>query len=109
MSVIDDKEAKGLGINEAVTYENGIPKDGGLMDLRMGTTDKAFKCKTCSGDRTECPGHFGHIELAKPMLHVGFIPFVLKLLRCVCFHCSAILAPSVRFALYCILCWFESG
>jgi hypothetical protein len=43
------------------------------------------------------------------MLHVGFIPFVLKLLRCVCFHCSAILAPSVRFALYCVLCWFGSG
>ena len=27
--------------------ENGVPIDGGINDLRMGSTDNAFKCKTC--------------------------------------------------------------
>jgi DNA-directed RNA polymerase II subunit RPB1 len=39
-------------------------------------------------------GHFGHLELAKPMIHVGFLPAILKILRCVCYHCSKILVDE---------------
>ena len=42
-------------------------------------------------DSSECPGHFGHLELRKPMYHVSFLNTTLKVLRCVCFTCSAIL------------------
>lgn len=48
-----------------------------------------------SGNMTECPGHFGHIELAKPVFHVGFITKIMKVLRCVCFFCSKLLVDSV--------------
>lgn len=44
---------------------------------------------------TECPGHFGHIELAKPVFHVGYITKIMKILRCVCFFCSKLLVDSV--------------
>lgn len=44
---------------------------------------------------TECPGHFGHIELAKPVFHVGFLVKTMKVLRCVCFFCSKLLVDSV--------------
>jgi len=47
------------------------PKIGGLMDPRMGTIDRNFKCQTCGEGMAECPGHFGHIELARPMFHPG--------------------------------------
>lgn len=47
------------------------PKLGGLMDPRMGTIDRNFKCQTCGEGMSECPGHFGHIELAKPVFHPG--------------------------------------
>src|SRR6202040_4034326 len=43
------------------------PKMGGLMDPRMGTIDRNFKCQTCGEGMSECPGHFGHIELARPV------------------------------------------
>jgi len=43
------------------------PKIGGLHDPRMGTINRNFKCQTCSEGMAECPGHFGHIELAKPV------------------------------------------
>ena len=36
----------------------------------------------------ECPGHFGHIELKKPVYHIGFIDIVKKILQCICFSCS---------------------
>jgi DNA-directed RNA polymerase II subunit RPB1 len=36
----------------------------------------------------ECPGHFGHIELAKPVFHIGFITKIKKICESVCFHCG---------------------
>jgi DNA-directed RNA polymerase beta' subunit len=77
------------------TFERGNPKVGGLSDPRMGTVVKSMNCDTCSSNMVQCPGHFGHLELAKPMLNVGFIRTVLCVLRCVCFNCSAILADEV--------------
>jgi DNA-directed RNA polymerase II subunit RPB1 len=39
----------------------------------------------------ECPGHFGHINLAKRVFHVGLLIHTLKTLRSVCFNCSSLL------------------
>ena len=46
-------------------------KPGGLSDPRLGTIDRNFKCATCGEGMTECPGHFGHIELARAVYHNG--------------------------------------
>jgi len=75
-------------------YEQGKPKMKGLLDPRMGTVDRQMKCATCSGSMTECPGHFGHLELAKPVFNIGFLSTVLKILRSVCFHCSKLLVDE---------------
>ncbi|KAK3924047.1 DNA-directed RNA polymerase II subunit RPB1 [Frankliniella fusca] len=79
------------GIKYAETMEGGRPKLGGLMDPRQGVIDRSSRCQTCAGNMTECPGHFGHIDLAKPVFHVGFITKTIKILRCVCFYCSKLL------------------
>lgn len=54
-------------------YDEGTqkPKNNGLLDPRMGTIDRNYKCQTCGEGMAECPGHFGHIELAKPVYHIG--------------------------------------
>ncbi|KAJ7259919.1 ribosomal polymerase B1 [Mycena rebaudengoi] len=44
---------------------------GGLMDPRMGTIDRNFKCQTCGEGISECSDHFDHIELARPVFHPG--------------------------------------
>jgi len=36
----------------------------------------------------DCPGHFGHIELAKPVFHAGFIVKVKKIIECICHSCG---------------------
>ena len=65
---------------------------GGLSDPRLGTMDRAVKCITDGSGVLDCPGYFGHIELAKPMFHIHFIKTVVKVLRCVSFHSSKLLA-----------------
>src|SRR5262249_46715261 len=49
------------------------------------------RCQTCAGSTVECPGHFAHLELAKPVYHIGFIAKTVRILRCVCFYCSKLL------------------
>lgn len=44
----------------------------------------------------DCPGYFGHIELAKPMFHVHFLKTVVKALRCVSYHNSKLMVLPVR-------------
>ncbi|KAJ6451309.1 DNA-directed RNA polymerase II, subunit 1 [Mycena sanguinolenta] len=68
------------------------PKIGGPMDPRMGTIDRNFKCQTCGEGMSECPGHFGHIELACHVFHPGFIFKVKKILECICLNCGKLKA-----------------
>ena len=62
------------------TYDKDIPVIKGLFDARMGVTDTGEICNTCSQKNTHCPGHFGHIELARTIYHYQFIQITLKIL-----------------------------
>ncbi len=84
-------------VNTADTYdEDGIPIMGGLMDGRLGTLEPRQRCKTCGNTATECPGHFGHIELAVPIIHVEFTKLIYKLLRTTCGNCGRVSLPDDR-------------
>jgi DNA-directed RNA polymerase subunit A' len=73
------------------TYdEDGMPVQGGLMDNRLGTLEPGQKCATCGNTSAKCPGHFGHIELAEPVLHIAFVDDVHKLLLITCRSCNRI-------------------
>ena len=79
------------------TYdEDGYPIDGGLMDTRLGVIDPGLVCKTCGGRIGECPGHFGHIELAKPVIHIGFAKTIYKILKAVCPHCGRVAITEAK-------------
>ena len=65
------------GIHRPETYSMGEPVYGGINDPRMGNTFEP-----------DDPGHFGHIELAHPVFHIGFWNEILSVLRCFCFGCS---------------------
>ncbi len=76
----------------ADTYDDdGYPIDMGLMDPRLGVIDPGLRCRTCGGRPGECPGHFGHIELAAPVIHVGFARLLRKVLRTTCRKCGRLL------------------
>ncbi len=74
------------------TYdEDGYPIENGLMDRRLGVIDPGLKCKTCGAKGGDCPGHFGHINFARPVIHVGFADTIHKILRSTCRKCGRIL------------------
>lgn len=78
--------SKGLTSNDI--YETKAPKEGGLIDRRMGITNLSLTCNTCNLTSNTCPGHFGHILLKYPMYHIGFLPMVRTILNCVCHNCG---------------------
>jgi DNA-directed RNA polymerase II subunit RPB1 len=80
-----------VSITSTDLYENNLPKFFGLFDPKMGPYDKNFKCNTCRQSYMECPGHFGHIELAEPVYNIHFMNILKKLLSCVCYTCSNLL------------------
>ena len=98
--ILSPEEIRRMSVtNPPIEYpelmEGGKPKERGLMDPRLGPVDRDSQCKTCAGSYIDCPGHFGHLELTKPVYHVAFLAKTLKVLRCVCFHCSKLLVdPS---------------
>lgn len=51
-----------------------------LFSFQLINVDKILfsRCKTCAGNMIECPGHFGHLDLAKPVFHPGFLTKTLK-------------------------------
>ena len=77
--------------DDLIYKENGDPLLKGINSDRLGTMDRERLCKTCLGSQVSCPGHFGHIALARPVYHGNMMDFIRKVLRCVCFKCSHLL------------------
>jgi DNA-directed RNA polymerase subunit A' len=77
------------------TYdEDGVPIPTGVMDPLLGTLEPGQRCKTCGNTYLSCPGHFGHIELAVPVIHIGFVKIIHELLKCTCRSCGRLLLPE---------------
>jgi DNA-directed RNA polymerase subunit A' len=93
------RRMSGVKIITADTYDDdGYPIEMGLMDLHLGVIEPNLRCRTCGGRVNECPGHFGIIELAMPVIHVGYAKEIKRLLQSTCRACGRMLpdAPSPR-------------
>ncbi len=93
--LLSPKEIKKMACAKVVTPElydkEGYPVDGGLMDVRLGVIDPGLRCKTCGEKLKECMGHFGYIELARPVIHILFTKPILDFLRSTCKDCGRVL------------------
>ena len=79
-------------IHTSDTYdEDGGSISGGLMDQRLGTLEPRQRCRTCGNISINCPGHYGHIELAVPVIHVEFAKQIYKILSVTCRGCGRLL------------------
>ena len=95
------RKLSAIEVQTADTYdEDGVPIVSGLMDGRLGTLEPRQKCKTCGNTASACPGHFGHIELAEPVVHVAFAKFIHKLLQVTCRNCGRILLSGDKIKAY---------
>lgn len=81
-------------ITSNATYEGSEPKIGGLFDPRMGVLENGKQCRSCGQSNNNCPGHFGHYRMARPVYYIQFLPMVLNILSCVCISCSKLLVDK---------------
>jgi DNA-directed RNA polymerase subunit A' len=101
LSPSEIRKLSAVEIQTADTYdEDGVPIVSGLMDGRLGTLEPRQKCKTCGNTASACPGHFGHIELAEPVVHVAFAKLLHKLLQVTCRNCGRILLSADKIKSY---------
>ena len=94
-SLLSPEQIKKIGAAKIITPElydmDGYPVDGGVMDLRLGAIDPGVRCRTCGGKLKECLGHPGYIEIARPVVHLKYVPFIEVLLRSTCQECGRVL------------------
>ncbi|MDI6707643.1 MAG: DNA-directed RNA polymerase subunit A' [Candidatus Thermoplasmatota archaeon] len=94
-ALLSPKEIREMATAKIITADtyddDGFPVDMGLMDPRLGVIEPGLKCKTCGGRVDQCPGHFGYIDLAMPVIHVGYVKLIKHILESTCRACGALL------------------
>jgi len=101
MSPEDIRKMSVVTVEYPDTYgDDGFPIEKGLMDPRLGIIDPSLVCRTCGFKGGDCQGHFGSIELARPVIHVGFGDVIHKILRSTCNDCGRILLNDDQIAYF---------
>ncbi|XP_069719344.1 DNA-directed RNA polymerase III subunit RPC1 isoform X3 [Phaenicophaeus curvirostris] len=67
------------------------PLQYGVLDHRMGTSEKDRPCETCGKNLADCLGHYGYIDLELPCFHVGYFKAVIGILQMICKTCCRIM------------------
>lgn len=81
---------------ELFSMPSRSPAMGGVLDPRLGVSDKVSTCATCKRKLVDCVGHYGYIDLALPCFHMGFIKHTLNILQAICKSCSRVLLSDVE-------------
>lgn len=87
-SALNEPGDSKVGVNIVEIEDRGIPRKGGINDMRMGTVSNGLICGQCGQDMERCPTHIGHVELHKPVFHVLLLDHLKDVLNCVCTHCA---------------------
>ncbi|RLF31498.1 MAG: DNA-directed RNA polymerase subunit A', partial [Thermoplasmata archaeon] len=96
-SLLSPQEIRKMSATKVITADtyddDGFPIAMGLMDPRLGVIEPGLRCKTCGlrVGKDKCPGHFGHIDLAMPVIHVGLVKTIRDCLRATCRECGKLL------------------
>jgi DNA-directed RNA polymerase subunit A' len=94
-SFFSPEDIKKMSVAKIVTPElydkEGYPVDGGLMDIRLGVIDPGLRCKTCGSKLKECMGHFGFVDLARPVIYLKGATVIHDFLRTTCSECNKLL------------------
>ena len=80
-------------LNEGSSLET--PKCNGVNDPRMGPANQSsIICPIDENTYNNCPGYFGHIELAKPVFWPEFMQIIINVIRYTCYNCSKLLIET---------------
>jgi DNA-directed RNA polymerase beta' subunit len=89
ISVTQNMEYMGESINKGIYKDicydptSGQANYGGINDPRMGSMFDS-----------EHPGYFGHIDMTRPVYHIGFLKIIIDVLKCVSYYTSELLVDA---------------
>ncbi|KAF6020049.1 POLR3A [Bugula neritina] len=63
----------------------------GVLDHKMGTSEKENNCETCGRALADCVGHYGYVDLELPCFHIGYFRLCITILQKICKSCSCVL------------------
>ena len=91
------RQMSAVEVKTADTYkDDGHAYRQGLMDPHMGVIEPGLVCPTDNCKYDESPGHFGHIALELPVIHIGFVNLIKTALKATCSKCSHILLHDTK-------------
>jgi DNA-directed RNA polymerase III subunit RPC1 len=79
--------------------QNRTPIANSVLDLKLGVSQKGATCATCNQGLNECVGHFGYLDLALPVFHIGHMRTTVTILQTICKSCSRVMLkePDAKF------------
>ncbi|OMJ07858.1 DNA-directed RNA polymerase III subunit rpc1, partial [Smittium culicis] len=92
-SASDIRKSSEIQINHRDLYYSDTrdPVKNGVLDRRLGISDKKSFCETCGLQLADCIGHWGHINLCVPVFHIGFFKAITTILQCICKSCCRVM------------------
>ncbi|KAL3272242.1 hypothetical protein HHI36_022725 [Cryptolaemus montrouzieri] len=98
-SIFTSEEMRKLAVTKIttpLTFDSlGHPLPGGLYDKSLGPmTEKSDPCGTCQKNLSNCPGHFGYIELPLPVVNPIFHKTIGMILKITCLNCYCLQIPA---------------
>lgn len=88
-SILTSREIVALSQFEATQrdlykLEDRSPVQNGVLDRRLGASDKMKSCDTCGLALADCVGHYAYIKLVLPVFHIGYFKHCLGILHSIC-------------------------
>lgn len=91
-SPLSGEQIQNYGIRLTKPYSHNTPtSEDTPADERLGDKNR---CKTCLMDYNDCPGHFGYIPLAMPVMNLNYMTYAVHVLKCFCVECSKLFVPD---------------
>ncbi|KAL6479964.1 hypothetical protein MHYP_G00109970 [Metynnis hypsauchen] len=105
-SMFSSEEIRKLSVksitNSILLDSVGNAAPSGLYDLSLGPADSKEICSTCMQDFSNCPGHFGHVDLHLPVYNPLLFDKLYMIVRGSCLSCHLLTCPraAIHLLLY---------
>uniref|UniRef100_A0AAR2IV68 DNA-directed RNA polymerase subunit n=1 Tax=Pygocentrus nattereri TaxID=42514 RepID=A0AAR2IV68_PYGNA len=105
-SMFSSEEIRKLSVksitNSILLDSVGNAAPSGLYDLALGPADNKEICSTCMQDFSNCPGHFGHVDLHLPVYNPFLFDKLYMIVRGSCLSCHLLTCPraAIHLLLY---------
>jgi len=95
-----DEEVVKHAVVKCTVHITNSTEPNSVYDPLMGPRNAQEKCQYCNEQWTNCPGHFGYIDLASPIPHPLKIKSILQYLSIFCASCYRLIITDTQIKIF---------